>query len=108
MAKTSLKLAEALRFGDSDESRRGTGYEDEAAVFSGVEEDRAPEFESEDAEERSGLDLSPGPREDWSDSVQTYLREMARVPLLTREGEVSLAQRIERGALVAERAMFRS
>ena len=31
------------------------------------------------------------------DLVRTYLRQMSRVPLLTREGEVAIAKRIERG-----------
>jgi RNA polymerase primary sigma factor len=37
-----------------------------------------------------------------NDPVRVYLREMGQVSLLTREGEVALAQRIERG----ERRMF--
>ena len=37
-----------------------------------------------------------------NDPVRVYLREMGQVSLLTREGEVALAQRIERG----EQRMF--
>ena len=42
------------------------------------------------------------------DLVRTYLRQMSRVPLLTREGEVAIAKRIERGDVRIKRAMSRS
>src|SRR5260370_13074777 len=44
-----------------------------------------------------GLDLVPGAVEPTDDPVRIYLREMGVVPLLTREGEVDIAKRIERG-----------
>ena len=37
-----------------------------------------------------------------------YLREMGTVPLLTREGEVEIAKRIERGQLRVLKALSRS
>jgi RNA polymerase primary sigma factor len=37
-----------------------------------------------------------------------YLREMGSVPLLTREGEVSLARKMERGKLRMQKAISRS
>src|SRR5437879_13818574 len=37
-----------------------------------------------------------------------YLREMGTVPLLTREGEVTIAKRIERGQLVVMKSITRS
>jgi len=40
------------------------------------------------------------------DSVRLYLREMGRVPLLSREGEVSLAKKIENGHRHTSRAIF--
>jgi RNA polymerase primary sigma factor len=40
------------------------------------------------------------------DPVRLYLREMGRVPLLTREGEVALAKKIERGHQKARRGVF--
>ena len=43
------------------------------------------------------LDLTPGTTEKSEDPVQVYLREMGAAPLLTREGEVEIAKRIERG-----------
>ncbi|HEY9137298.1 MAG TPA: RNA polymerase sigma factor region1.1 domain-containing protein, partial [Terriglobus sp.] len=45
------------------------------------------------------LDLTPGQLEKTNDPVRMYLREMGTVPLLTREGEVEIAKRIERGQL---------
>ncbi|MBI4442776.1 MAG: RNA polymerase sigma factor RpoD [Acidobacteria bacterium] len=47
--------------------------------------------------EEADLDLSPGALEKTNDPVRMYLREMGTVPLLTREGEVEIAKRIERG-----------
>src|SRR5215475_12202999 len=49
------------------------------------------------AEEGGDLDLTPGSLEKTNDPVRMYLREMGTVPLLTREGEVTIAKRIERG-----------
>ena len=59
-------------------------------------------------EAESDLDLTPGSLEKTNDPVRMYLREMGTVPLLTREGEVSIAKRIERGQLVVMRAITRS
>lgn len=41
------------------------------------------------------------------DPVRVYLREMGQVPLLTREGEVALAKRMERGRLKMQKAISR-
>ena len=54
------------------------------------------------------LDLSAGALEKTNDPVRLYLREMGVVPLLTREGEVSIAKRIERGQLKTQKAISRS
>ena len=43
------------------------------------------------------LDLTAGTLDKTNDPVRMYLREMGTVPLLTREGEVTIARRIERG-----------
>jgi len=43
-----------------------------------------------------------------NDPVRVYLREMGVSPLLTREGEVEIAKRIERGQLSAMKALSRS
>src|SRR5216684_2900599 len=54
------------------------------------------------------LDLVSGAVEQTSDPVRIYLREMGVVPLLTREGEVDIAKRIERGQLRVLKALSRS
>ena len=54
------------------------------------------------------IDLTPGALEKTNDPVRMYLREMGTVPLLTREGEVAIAQRIERGQLVVLKTISRS
>src|SRR6202790_4193814 len=65
--------------------------------------------ESEVASSEDGdLDLSPGTLEKTNDPVRMYLREMGTVPLLTREGEVTIAKRIERGQLVVMKSITRS
>jgi RNA polymerase primary sigma factor len=43
-----------------------------------------------------------------NDPVRMYLREMGTVPLLTRDGEIELARRIERGRSAVEKALSRS
>src|SRR5713226_8332378 len=55
-----------------------------------------------------GLDLVSGAVEQTSDPVRIYLREMSVVPLLTREGEVDIAKRIERGQRRVLKALSRS
>jgi len=44
----------------------------------------------------------------YDDPVRMYLREMGRVPLLTREGEVEIARRIEAGERQVLSALFRA
>src|SRR5215469_8038638 len=50
----------------------------------------------------------PGASEAANDPVRVYLREMGASPLLTREGEVEIAKRIERGQRSALKALSRS
>jgi RNA polymerase primary sigma factor len=54
------------------------------------------------------LDLTPGALEKTNDPVRMYLREMGTVPLLTRDGEVEIAKRIERGQLTVLKSLSRS
>ena len=54
------------------------------------------------------LDLTPSAIDKTTDPVRMYLRQMARVPLLTREGEVEIAKRIERGRLSILKAISRT
>ncbi len=90
-------------------------YEDQAsakaarAVEVSVEAGDHDVVVKEDAHEgESDLDLTPGSLEKTNDPVRMYLREMGTVPLLTREGEVTIAKRIERGQLVVMKSITRS
>jgi RNA polymerase primary sigma factor len=80
-----------------------------------AENRRGTKLDSEESDNESGedgddveLDLSPGTLEKTNDPVRMYLREMGTVPLLTREGEVEIAKRIERGQLRVMKAISRS
>ncbi len=73
----------------------------------------AEPVDGETKEEAAGsdeveLDLTPGLLEKTNDPVRMYLREMGTVPLLTREGEVAIAKRIERGQLLVLKTITRS
>ncbi len=90
-------------------------YEDAAsakaarAVEISVEPGERDIVVKEEAHEGDGdLDLTPGSLEKTNDPVRMYLREMGTVPLLTREGEVTIAKRIERGQLVVMKSITRS
>ena len=89
--------AEGISIGDSDEKFL------ENAAISGS--DKKIDDSSEDEVE---IDLSPGSLDKTNDPVRLYLREMGVVPLLTREGEVAIAKRIERGKIRAEKSISRS
>jgi len=62
----------------------------------------------DDDEDDIDLDLSAGALDKSNDPVRLYLREMGIVPLLTREGEVTIAKRIERGQIKTRKAISRS
>src|SRR5262245_53393247 len=64
--------------------------------------------EKADGEEGAELDLTPGTLDKTNDPVRMYLREMGTVPLLTREGEVEIAKRIERGKNAVLRSISRT
>src|SRR3989475_4549308 len=71
--------------------------------------DKVPgEKKFEDQPEDIELDLTPGALEKTNDPVRMYLREMGTVPLLTRDGEVEIAKRIERGQLTVLKSLSRS
>jgi RNA polymerase primary sigma factor len=79
-------------------------------VLSGESRSERDKYEPEAGEESDDveLDLSPGTLEKTNDPVRMYLREMGTVPLLTREGEVEIAKRIERGQVRVMKAISRS
>jgi RNA polymerase primary sigma factor len=73
-------------------------------------EDPKPEFDKElkEGDEPLDLELPPGIGEKTNDPVRMYLREMGAVALLTRESEVEIARRIERGQRAVSKALSRS
>jgi RNA polymerase primary sigma factor len=87
-------------------------YEDlsaaKAALAAADGDGAEPAAKEEAAEGESELDLTPGSLEKTNDPVRMYLREMGTVPLLTREGEVAIAKRIERGQLLVLKTIARA
>ena len=73
-----------------------------------IEQAAAIATEDEESDEDLELDLSAGALEKTNDPVRLYLREMGVVPLLTREGEVAIAKRIERGLMKTHKSIARS
>ena len=74
----------------------------------GVEILEEPKLEKVAEEDLAELDLGPDLSDKTSDPVRMYLREMGTVALLTREGEIELARRIERGQRAVRKALSRS
>ena len=77
----------------------------------GIEILEEPKEFDKKIEEEDLLDLEllpAGVGEKVNDPVRMYLREMGTVPLLTREGEIEIARRIERGQNAVLKALSRS
>src|SRR5579872_5677927 len=73
-----------------------------------LEEPKDFEKKIEEGEELLDLELPAGLGEKINDPVRMYLREMGTVPLLTREGEVEIARRIERGQNTVLKSLSRA
>lgn len=96
-----------------DELANGSDLNDifadlESAPVELLEESKEFEKKDEEVDDLADLDLTPGALDKSNDSVRVYLREMGMVPLLTREGEIELAKRIERGQGAVRKALSRS
>jgi RNA polymerase primary sigma factor len=97
-----------------DELSTGPELEEILADFdtAGVEILEEPKIEfdkkGEESEEFAEADLGGDFIDKTNDPVRMYLREMGTVPLLTREGEIELAKRIERGNRAVAKALSRS
>src|SRR5437879_3929577 len=85
-------------------------YEDVSSAESARAAAEAAETEPKEdvVPEELELDLTPGTLEKTNDPVRIYLREMGTVPLLTRESEVAIAKRIERGQMLVLKTISRS
>src|SRR6201988_1324965 len=73
-----------------------------------LRDDVKPIDRTGEGSEELELDLTPGALDKTNDPVRMYLREMGTVPLLTREGEVEIAKRIERGKLAVIKSISRT
>src|SRR5260370_7329767 len=73
-----------------------------------LEEPKIDFEKKEDEDEFGDLDLTQDVGDKTNDPVRMYLREMRTVPLLTREGEIELAKRNERGQWAVRKALSRS
>ena len=94
--------AEGISISDSDEK-----FIEAAAAAAAIATNGDGKLEDA-LDEELDVDLTPGTLDKTSDPVRLYLREMAVVPLLTRDGEVSIARRIERGRHRVLKAISRS
>jgi RNA polymerase primary sigma factor len=87
-------------------------YEDLATANVALAAANAAEVPEPDLKEELAsetiLDLRSGIDATSQDPVRVYLREMGSAPLLTREGEVAIARRMERGQLVVTKVITRS
>jgi RNA polymerase primary sigma factor len=85
-------------------------YLPDPAESLGVGLEETSEFLDADLHGVAGHDFGPAAEESiyTDDPVRVYLREMGAVPLLTRQGEVDLARRMERGKLRMQKALSRS
>jgi RNA polymerase primary sigma factor len=88
-------------------------YEDVASAEAARDAAEASDFHAMESKEElpsddSELDLTPGTLEKTNDPVRLYLREMGTVPLLTRESEVAIAKRFERGHLLVLKTITRA
>jgi RNA polymerase primary sigma factor len=88
-------------FGDA-----GIELIDSDQEFDSVQKKIGAKTDSDD--EDSDVDLAGESLEKTNDPVRMYLREMGTVPLLTREGEVEIAKRIEKGQKTVLKALSRS
>jgi RNA polymerase primary sigma factor len=78
------------------------------AALAAADSGETVELLKEESPSEEDIDLTPGALEKTNDPVRMYLREMGTVPLLTREGEVAIAKRIERGQLLVLKTISRA
>ena len=71
-------------------------------------ESKASNSKDDNDEEEREVELEAGTLGRTSDPVRMYLREMGQVALLTREGEVEIAKRIEEGEAQVTKVVMRT
>ncbi len=86
-------------FGEMDieiiDSPEGERYQQMMSDGEGTTEEAEEIGETEEEEKK--IDLTPGDLARTDDPVRLYLKEMGSVSLLSREGEIEIAKRIEEG-----------
>jgi RNA polymerase primary sigma factor len=83
-----------------------SGSDTEESLIENASE-TAPDNDEELSDDHE-LDLSAGESDKAADPVRLYMREMGRVPLLTKDQEVAIAKRIEWGLQRAQKGITRS
>ena len=84
-----------------DQKQAASGFSTPAETVFGIGQER----KRDDAGYE--IDLSPSALDRTNDPVRMYLKEMGNVPLLTRQKEVHLSKRIERGKKITFKALSR-
>jgi RNA polymerase primary sigma factor len=99
MATTERITSLMVMFGEMDieviDSPEGERYQRMPSEGEGGAEESEEQEETE--EEDKKIDLTPGALSRTDDPVRLYLKEMGSVSLLSREGEIEIAKRIEEG-----------
>ena len=88
-----------IEIGDAPEGERikkARDAEEASEDSEGSDSGGGDENEKEEKEEKE-IDLTPGALSRTDDPVRLYLKEMGSVALLSREGEIEIAKRIEEG-----------
>ena len=81
----------------------GIQYTEETPSDDDVDDDELDLSDLDDEDDESGIGLSDDLSNiDTDDTIGLYLKEVSRVPLLTADEEVELAQRIEKGRISRE------
>jgi len=80
----------------------GIPYVEDEIIHEEPSEEELSVTEEEETAEASKLSIDDLENIDTDDTIGLYLKEVSRVPLLTADEEVELAQRIERGRMARE------
>ncbi len=108
LASTERLNSLMTMFGEMDieimDSPEGERYQQMVSEGDSHAED-AEETEEVEEEEKK-IDLTPGALSRTDDPVRLYLKEMGSVALLSREGEIEIAKRIEDGKLNISSVVF--